>query len=123
MLPIPTLVVNIPILSLSFLITYTSREFSPKWGTLNSVTSGVLPTSKRFAPFLLFKVTFWPVLNGWFGIWIVLVGIDTVSFISPIILSTLIAPPDVVPTPTDCGPLKYTTSLSSDTNLVVLTGY
>ena len=91
-------------------------------GILNSLTRGVLPTSKRFAPFFLFKVIFWPVLNGWFGIWIVLVGIDTVSFIPPIILSTSIAPPDVVPTPTDWGPLKYTISLTSDSNLVVLTG-
>ena len=73
---------------------------------MNSLTSGVLPTSKRFAPFLLFKVTFWPVLNGWFGIRIVLVGIDTTSFKSPTNVSTSIAPPTVVPTPTDCGPLK-----------------
>ena len=76
------------------------------WGTLNSVTKGVLPTSNLFAPFLLFKVTFWPVLNGWFGIRIVLVGIDTTSFTSPTNVFTSIAPPFVVPTPTDWGPLK-----------------
>ena len=61
-------------------------------------------------------------MNGWFGTCIVRVGIETVSFISPVTLSTLIAPPDVVPTPTDCGPLKYTISLTFDVNLVVLTG-
>ena len=106
MLPIPTLVVKIPILSGPLLITNTFSEFSPKWGTLNSVTSGVLPTSKRFAPFLLFKVTSCPVLNGWLGIWIVLVGIETTSFKSPTNLSTSTAAPFVVPTPTDWGPLK-----------------
>ena len=106
MLPIPTLVVKIPILSCPLLIMYTSSEFWPKWGTLNSVTNGVVPTSNLFAPFLLFNVTFWPVLNGWFGIWIVLVGIDNTSFKSPITVSTSIAAPFVVPTPTDWGPLK-----------------
>ena len=122
MLPIPTLEVKIPILFWPLFITYTSSEFCPIWGTLNSLTSGVVPTSNLLAPFLLFNVTFWPVLNGWFGIWIVLVGIDTVSFISPIILSTFIAPPEVVPTPTDWIPLKYIISSTSDSNLVVSTG-
>ena len=122
MLPIPTLVVKIPILSSPLSITYTSSEFCPTWGTLNSVTLGVLPTSKRFAPFLLFNVTFCPVLKGWLGIWIVLVGIDVLSTISPTILSTLIAPPGVVPTPTDWGALKYIISFDSEVNCLVLTG-
>ena len=122
MLPIPTFVVKIPILSSPLSITYTSSEFCPRWGILNSVTLGVLPTSNLFAPFLLFNVIFWPVLNGWFGMWIVLVGIETVSLISPVTLSTSIAPPEVVPTPTDWGPLKYIISFTSDVNLLVLTG-
>ena len=70
------------------------------------MTKGVVPTSNLFAPFLLFKVIFWPVLKGWSGIRIVLVGIDTFSFNPPTTVSTLIAPPGVVPTPTDWGPLK-----------------
>ena len=37
-------------------------------------------------------------------------------------MSTSIAPPFVVPTPTDWGPLKNITSLGSDSNFVVLTG-
>ena len=53
---------------------------------------------------------------------IVLVGIDATSFKSPIKVSTSIAPPFVVPTPTDLGPLKYITSSGSDSNFVVLTG-
>ena len=106
MLPMPTLVVTSPILSGPLLITNTSVEFCPKNGNLNSLTNGVLPTSKRFAPFLLFKITFWPVIKGWFGKWSVLVGIEVLFLISPTTLSTLIAPPAVVPTPTDWGPLK-----------------
>ena len=70
------------------------------------MTKGVRPTSKRFAPTLLCNVSSWPVLNGWFGIWIVLVGIDVLFTISPTTLSTLVAPPEVVPTPTECGALK-----------------
>ena len=89
---------------------------------MNSVTNGVVLTSKRFAPTLLFKVSFWPVLNGWFGMWIVLVGMDVLSTISPTILSTLIAPPGVVPTPTDWAELKYIISLTSDSNFLVWTG-
>ena len=122
MLPIPTLEVKIPILFWPLFITYTSSEFCPIWGILNSVTRGVVPTSNRFAPTLLFKVTFWPVLNGWFGIRIVLVGIDTTSFKSPIKVSTSIAPPFVVPTPTDWGPLKNITLSGCESNFVVLTG-
>ena len=76
MLPMPTLVVTNPMLSGPLLITNTSVEFCPKNGNLNSFTRGVLPTSKRFAPFLLFNITFWPVINGWFGKWRVLVGIE-----------------------------------------------
>ena len=87
-------------------MTNTSVEFVPINGSLNSVTRGVRPTSKRFAPALLFRVSFCPVLNGWFGIWIVLVGIDVLSTISPTTLSTLVAPPGVVPTPTDWAELK-----------------
>ena len=86
------------------------------------MTNGVRPTSKRFAPFLLFNVSFWPVLNGWFGIWIALVGIGVLSTISPTTLSTLIAPPDVVPTPTDWGALKYIISFVSESNFFVWTG-
>ena len=103
-------------------ITKTSVEFWPTNGNLNSVTRGVRPTSKRFAPFFLFKINFCPVLKGWLGICNVLVGIEIVSFISPTILSTFIAPPAVVPTPTDCGPLKKIISLKSDSNWVVFTG-
>ena len=106
MLPIPTLVVKIPMLSLPLFIIKTSSEFCPIWGTLNSVTKGVVPTSNLLAPFLLCKVTFCPVLNGWLGRWIVLVGIDKFWFVSPTTYSTLVAPPLVVPTPTDCFPLK-----------------
>ena len=103
-------------------MTNTSVEFAPINGSLNSVTKGVRPTSKRFAPALLFRVSFCPVLNGWFGIWIVLVGIDVLSTISPMILSTLVAPPAVVPTPTDCAELKYMISFTSESNFFVCTG-
>ena len=106
MLPIPTLVVTNPILSVPLLITNTSVEFDPKNGSLNSVTRLVVPTSKRFAPFRLLIVNFWPLVNGWFGIRIVLVGIETWLSNPPINSSTSIAPPTVVPTPTDWGPLK-----------------
>ena len=106
MLPIPTLVVTKPILSGPLFITNTSVEFKPKNGNLNSVTRLVLPTSNLFAPFLLFNVNFWPFTNGWFGMRIVLVGIETSSATPPINSCTFIAPPTVVPTPTDWGPLK-----------------
>ena len=111
-----------PILFSPLSITNTSVEFAPRNGNLNSVTKGVVPTSKRFAPTLLFNVSFCPVLNGWFGIWIVLVGIDVLSIISPMILSTLVAPPAVVPTPTDCAELKYMISFTSESNFFVCTG-
>ena len=61
-------------------------------------------------------------MNGWLGIWIVLVGIETTSFKSPTNLSTSTAAPFVVPTPTDWGPLKYIISLTSDSNFLVWTG-
>ena len=44
------------------------------------------------------------------------------STISPITLLTLVAPPGVVPTPTDWGALKYITSLISELNFLVWTG-
>ena len=106
MLPIPTLVVTNPILSGPLLITNTSVELAPKKGNLNSVTRLVVPTSNRLAPLRLLIVNFWPLVNGWFGIRIVLVGIDTFSDKPPVNESTSIAPPTVVPTPTDWGPLK-----------------
>ena len=114
--------VRIPILSGPLLITYTSRVFLPTWGTLNSVTLGVLPTSNLLAPLFLTKVTFCPVLNGWFGTCIVLVGIDKSFTTSPTKYFTLVAPPLVVPTPTDWGPLKYTKSFVLDSNFLVFTG-
>ena len=52
----------------------------------------------------------------------VLVGIGKFCFVSPITYSTTVAPPEVVPTPTDCGALKYTKSLIFDSNFFVLTG-
>ena len=106
MLPIPTLDVTKPILSGPLLITNTSVEFEPKNGNLNSVTRLVVPTSKRFAPFRLLIVNFWPLKNGWFGMRIVLVGIETWLSNPPINSFTSIAPPGVVPTPTDWAPLK-----------------
>ena len=54
--------------------------------------------------------------------WIVLVGIDKLFLVSPITCSTSIAPPAVVPTPTDCGPLKNLMSFLSDANCFVSTG-
>ena len=106
MLPIPTLVVTSPILSGPLSITNTSVELFPKNGNLNCDCSGVVDTSNLFAPFRLFKISLWPVSNGWFGIRIVLVGMETVFFNPPINVSTSIAPPTVVPTPTDCAGLK-----------------
>ena len=70
-------------------------------GTLNSATLGVLPTSNLSAPIFLNKVTLCPVLNGCLGRCIVLVGIDKSCTTSPTIYFTLVAPPGVVPTPTD----------------------
>ena len=106
MLPIPTLVVTRPILSGPLSITYTLVEFCPVNGNLNCCCNGLVDTSNLFAPFRLFKISSWPVLNGWFGIRIVLMGIETVVFKSPINVSTSIAPPTVVPTPTDWAGLK-----------------
>ena len=111
-----------PILLLSFLITKTSVEFCPTNGSLNSVTFGVLPTSNLKAPLFLLIVNLWPDTKGWFGIWIVRVGIDTLLLTFPINLFTFIALPVVVPIPTDWGPLKYIFSLLKDSNLFVLTG-
>ena len=73
---------------------------------MNSATFGVLPTSNLFAPLLLFNLTFCPVLNGWFGKCIVLVGMDKFCFVSPTTYSTVVALPAVVPIPIDWGPLK-----------------
>ena len=53
---------------------------------------------------------------------IVLVGIDRSCTTSPTIYFTLVAPPGVVPTPTDWGPLKYTISFFLDSNFLVFTG-
>ena len=102
----PTFVVTKPILSGPLLITNTSDELAPKNGSLNSWTKFVLPTSNLFAPFRLLIVIFCPFLKGWLGILIVLVGMETSVTLSPMNVSTLIAPPIVVPIPTDCLPLK-----------------
>ena len=61
-------------------------------------------------------------MNGWFGIRIVLVGMETFSLISPITDSTVIALPGVVPTPTDWGPLKYIISFFFELNFLVFAG-
>ena len=100
----------------------TSVVFWPVNGNLNVLTTSVGPTSNLNAPFLLLRFTFCPVLNGWLGIWIVRVGIDKLLLVSPITWSTSIAPPAVVPTPTDWGPLKNIKSFLSETNFLVLTG-
>ena len=70
------------------LITNTSVESAPTNGNLNSCTKFVVPTSNLFAPFCLLIVNFCPFLNGWFGILIVLVGIETSDTLSPTNVST-----------------------------------
>ena len=87
------------------MIIKTSWDW-PVSGIWKVWTAPVSETPSLAAPVLLLILTFCPVLNGWFGMRIVLVGIDTFSFISPTIYSVVWALPGVVPTPTDCGPLK-----------------
>ena len=66
-----------------------------------------IPTVKELgfpAPFD--KVTFWPVLNGWFGRYIALVGIEISDVVIPTVIILEIAPPSVKPTPTASVGLK-----------------
>ena len=104
------------------LITYKSWELKVS-GILNVCTNPFVDTPiEVLSPAAIFKVTFWPVLNGWLGRWIVLVGTGILVLTSPTTFSTLIALPDVVPTPTDWGALKKITSFFLDSNFLVLTG-
>ena len=52
------------------------------------------------------KVIFWPVLNGWFGKYILCAGTDTDSVVSPTDTFTDANIPVVVAIPTDCLGLK-----------------
>ena len=66
------------------------------------------------------KVILWPVSNGWLGRYIDLSGISISSIISPIWYLIIEEVPDV-PTPTDWGGLKNTTSSTLESNCFVLT--
>ena len=51
----------------------------PLSGIWKVCTSPLSETPNLADPVFLFNDTFWPVLKGWFGICIVLVGIDKFS--------------------------------------------
>ena len=124
-LPTPAAVVTIPMWSSSFLIINTSVVVSPWKGNVNvSAGEGVgetLNCELESAISDVDKPTFCPVLNGWFGMRMVLGTRPTSVLRSPMNVSTL-WPIPVVPTPTDCLALKNIISFLLDSNFFVLTG-
>ena len=84
----------------------------PTSGRLNVVTPLSFETVNAYPTVGFVKVTFWFVVNGWFGRSILWVGVDTIFFISPLVAKAVEPKPTTVPTPIDSWGLKYTKSFT-----------